>query len=179
MLLGIVGALGAGKGTVVDYLKTKGYRHYSASGYLKEVLISRGVEPHRDTYSELATEIRTANEAGLAKILIERYRNDGEGDAVIEAFHDVGEAEFFKQNEGILIGLDADIHVRYKRAVARGSEKDQVSFEEFKAHIDREEHGGGKHNIRAALALADYTIMNDGSINELHKAVDGFLQKHC
>jgi hypothetical protein len=36
-IIGITGTLGAGKGTVVDYLiKQKNFRHYSISGYLKE-----------------------------------------------------------------------------------------------------------------------------------------------
>ena len=172
MIIGIVGALGAGKGTVVAYLQTKGFRHYSASGYLKEVLISRGIEPHRDSYSALATEIRTADEAGLARILVEKYHADGGGKAIIEALHDVGEALYIKEVGGILLGLDADMHVRYQRAIARGSEKDGVTFEEFKSHINREEHGGGLHNIRAALLHADYTIINDSTREELYAQIE-------
>ncbi|MCU0678435.1 MAG: hypothetical protein MUF19_02505 [Candidatus Pacebacteria bacterium] len=178
MLIGIVGALGAGKGTVVDRLKEKGFRHYSASGYLKEVVLSEGGTPGRDAYSAIATKIRTADEAGLAKILFERYTADGGGDAVIEALHDVGEAAYIKQVGGVLLGIDADIEVRFARAVARGSEKDNVTFAEFKSHIEREENGGGHHNIRAALQLADYTITNDGTIEELQEAVDAFLQNY-
>ncbi len=178
MLIGIVGALGAGKGTVVDYLKAKGFRHYSASGYLKEVVLERGGTPGRDAYSAVATEIREADEAGLAKILFDRYVADGGGDAVIEALHDVGEAAYIKEVGGILLGIDADMQVRYARAVARGSEKDNVTFDEFQSHIEREENGGGRHNIRAALSLADYTIMNDGTIEELYKALDVFIQKY-
>jgi dephospho-CoA kinase len=178
MLIGIVGALGAGKGTVVERLKEKGFRHYSASGYLKEVVLSQGGVPGRDAYSAVATEIRNADEAGLAKLLHEQYTADGGGDAVIEALHDVGEAAYIKEIGGVLLGIDADIQIRYNRAIARGSEKDNVTFEEFKSHIEREENGGGHHNIRAALKLADYTIMNDGTIEELQEAVDAFLQNY-
>lgn len=177
MLIGIVGALGAGKGTVVDDLKARGYRHYSGSGYLKEVLIERGVEVNRDAYSQLASEIRSQDPQGLSKILFERYERDGGGDAVMEALHDVGEVEFVKAKGGIVLGIDAELTTRYNRAVARGSEKDNISFEHFKVQIEREENGGGKHNIRAAMKLADYTIMNDGTMEELHKAVDEFIQK--
>jgi len=31
MILGITGTFGAGKGTIVEYLKTKGFSHYSVS----------------------------------------------------------------------------------------------------------------------------------------------------
>ncbi|MFM2423617.1 MAG: hypothetical protein RLZZ70_2 [Candidatus Parcubacteria bacterium] len=171
MLVGIVGALGAGKGTVVDYLKTIGYRHYSASGYLKEVVLSRGGVPGRDAYSAVASEIRTADTGGLAKVLYERYRADGGGLAIIESLHDVGEVVFIKNNGGVVFALDADLEVRYTRAIARGSEKDNVTFAEFSAHIEREENGGGHHNIRAAMQLADYVIMNNGTLAELHEQV--------
>ncbi len=178
MLIGIVGALGAGKGTVVECLKKRGFRHYSGSGYLKEVLLERGVEPNRDAYSQLAGEIRTADPQGLSKILFERYERDGSGDAVMEALHDIGEVEFVKSKGGIVLGIDADMHTRYERAVARGSEKDNITFEHFKLQIEREENGGGHHNIRAAMKMADYTIMNDGTIEELEVAVDAFIQKY-
>ncbi len=178
MLIGIVGALGAGKGTVVDYLKTKGFRHYSSSGYLKEALQSRGIEPNRDAYSVLASEIRAKDPQGLSAILYERYLQDDGGDAVIEALHDVGEVEFVKKHGGVVIGLDANMYIRYERALARGSEKDSVTFKEFQSHIEREEHGGGNHhNIRAALSLADYIIMNDGTIAELHTQIEDVLSE--
>jgi dephospho-CoA kinase len=178
MLIGIVGALGAGKGTVVDYLKTKGFRHYSGSGYLKEVLLARGVEVNRDAYSKLAGEIRSEDPQGLAKILFDRYERDGGGDAVIEALHDIGEVEFVRTHGGIVLAVDADMHTRYDRAVARGSEKDNITFDHFKAQIEREENGGGHHNIRGAMQLADYTVMNDGTIEELEKAVEVFTQTY-
>ncbi len=179
MVIGIVGALGAGKGTVVDYLKSKGFRHYSASGCLKEVLLSRGIEPNRDAYSQLAGEIRNQDPQGLTKVLYERYQKDGGGDAIIEALHDIGEVEYIKSVGGIVLSLDADVVVRYERAIARGSEKDNISFEHFKAQIEREEHGGGHHNIRAAMKLADVVLQNNGTVAELHAQVDAFLAQYA
>ena len=39
VIIGITGTLGAGKGTIVDYLvNKKSFYHYSVSGYLKEEL---------------------------------------------------------------------------------------------------------------------------------------------
>lgn len=177
MLIGMTGALGAGKGAVVEYLKTKGFRHYSGSGYLKEVLLARGEEINRDAYSKLASEIRANDEYGLARILYDRYITDGGGDAIIEALHDLGETECIKLSGGLILAIDADIETRYQRAVARGSEKDNITFEHFKLQIEREENGGGNHNIRAAMKMADYTLTNNGTMAELHAQIDDFLQK--
>ena len=177
MLIGIAGTLGSGKGTVVAYLKEKGFVHYSASGYLKEVILARGETVDRDAYSKLAGEIREKDPAGLSRILYERILVDGAPDVVMEALHDVGEAEFAKDKGGILLGIDADIPVRYERVVARGSEKDQITFEDFKRQILREEEGAGHHHIHAVLKMADHIIMNNGTVEELHQAVDTWLAK--
>jgi len=175
MLLGITGTLGAGKGTVVEYLKQKGFRHYSCSGYLKEVILARGGTVDRDAYSKLAGEIRGKDPAGLSRILYERILADGASDVIMEALHDVGEAAFVKNIGGVLLGVDADIHVRYERSIARGSEKDHITFEDFTRYIAREEQGSGHHNIRAVMEMTDYTVTNNGSVAELHQQIDQFL----
>ena len=176
MLIGIAGTLGAGKGTVVDYLKTKGWTHYSASGYLREVIISRGEIVNRDSYSKTSGEIRRVDPAGLVKILYSRIVANGVECSIIESLHDVGEAEFIKAQGGILLGVDANLEIRYQRSLLRGSEKDNVSFDDFKRHIEREENGTGHHNIRAVIDMADYVIQNDGTLEELHSQIESFLR---
>lgn len=175
MLIGIAGTLGSGKGTVVEYLKQKGFRHYSGSGYLKEVILARGETVDRDAYSKLAGEIREKDPAGLSRILYERILADGAEDVIMEALHDVGEAQFVKDAGGILLGVDADIPVRYERVIMRGSEKDNITFDDFKRQIEREEQGSGHHNIKAVLGMADAVLTNNGTIEELHLAVDAWL----
>lgn len=36
IIIGITGTLGAGKGTVVEYLKTKGFKHFSVREFLTQ-----------------------------------------------------------------------------------------------------------------------------------------------
>lgn len=175
MLIGIVGTLGAGKGTVVEYLKQNGWVHYSASGYLREVILSRGEVVDRDSYSKVAGEIRRADPAGLARILYERMLVDGAQQVIIESLHDVGEASFIKEVGGILLAVDASVAVRYERSIKRGSEKDNVSLADFTRHIEREENGTDHHNIRAVMTMADYVVHNDGTLDDLHAQIDAFL----
>lgn len=175
MLIGIVGTLGAGKGTVVEYLKHTGYAHYSASGYLRELMVARNIPIDRDAYSRVSGEIRYLDPAGLVRALYERVIADGAPNAVIESIHDDGEAAFIKEMGGVLLGVDADMMVRYDRIIIRGTEKDNVTFEEFTEQIKREETGGGHHNIRSVLGTVDYLIENNGTLEELHTKVDDFL----
>ncbi len=175
MLIGIVGTLGAGKGTVVEYLTQKGFTHYSASGYLRELMVARNIPIDRDAYSRVSGEIRYLDPAGLVRVLYERAIKEGSENAIIESIHDDGEAAFIKEMGGILLGVDADMMVRYDRIIIRGTEKDNVSFEQFTEQIKREETGGGHHNIRSVLGMIDYMIENNGTLNELHQKIDAFL----
>ena len=58
-IIGITGTLGAGKGTIVDYLvKEKGYVHYSVRAFLAEEVKRRGLEVNRDTLTEIGNDLR-------------------------------------------------------------------------------------------------------------------------
>jgi dephospho-CoA kinase len=174
MIIGITGTLGAGKGTVVEYLKDKGFAHYSTSGMFKAILESQGQVARREAYTWLGDTFRTLGPAGPIAIQYAIAEHD-ESDVIIESIHDVPEAEFLKSKGAVVLGLDVSLETRYERISSRGSEKDNVSFEEFKKIATHEEEGGGKHHIRDVINMADHTIMNDGTIEELHDKVEQWL----
>ena len=61
-IIGITGTLGAGKGTIVDYLiQHYGYRHYSVRGYLIEEAERRGLPLNRDTFVVVANDLRATH----------------------------------------------------------------------------------------------------------------------
>lgn len=175
MIIGITGTLGAGKGTVVESLKAKGFAHYSTSGMFKAILESQNQVPKREAYTWLGDAFRSLGPAGPIEIQYEIAKHDS-GDVIIESIHDVPEAAFLKQKGAYVLGVDTSLEVRYERITARKSEKDNVSFEEFKTIALHEEEGGGKHNIRKVIEMADHTIMNNGSLEELHQNVEAWLQ---
>lgn len=177
MLIGIAGTLGAGKGTVVAYLKEKGFVHYSASGALREILRNEGKEETRENMTVLADTLRSENPASPQHIIFEKYKNENPANAILEAIHSVGEVTFLKERGAIILGVDADLETRYTRISARGTSKDNVTFEEFKTIATHEEEGGGQHNIRAVLKMADYMIENNGTLEELHTQVEAVLAK--
>lgn len=179
MIIGIAGTLGAGKGTVVDYLVAKkDFKHYSSSGLLVEILHERGEFVDRDAMGRIAREIRATDPNGVPKLTYERVKKDNPKNAIIEALHTVGEAEFVRSVGGIILGVDADLNVRYARISKRGSEKDNVSFEKFVEQSKREDEGGSPgHNIREVINAADYVLQNNGTLEELHKQIDDVLEK--
>lgn len=181
MIIGIVGVIGGGKGTVVEHLMSKGrFTHYSSSDLLITILEERGEVIDRDGMNRTANELRALDPAGVPAENYKRYEaEDGEGDAIFESIHSVPEAEFIKSVGGVVIGVTADPDVRYERILKRGSGKDGVSKEKFLEQQKREETGGedpNKSHIFAAIAGADFVIENNGTVADLQQKVDEILR---
>ena len=181
MIIGITGSDGAGKGTVVEYLvNTKGYHHYSSRSFILEHIARKGLEPTRNQMRLTANELR--KEYGNDFVVRQAYdaaERDGVAHAVIESLRAIAEAEFLKENGGVLLAVDADQHVRYERVQARRSESDKVSFEEFAAHEELEKNDPDPNGMQkaAVVAMADHVIYNDGTFEELTAKVNDFLAK--
>lgn len=179
MLIGITGTDGAGKGTVVEYLvKQKGYLHYSGRGYLTRELNSRGLPTDRSHLREMGNEFRAQYGNGyLVSVALRQVHEEAWPYLIIESIRAVAEVEALRAAGGILLAVDADVRVRYERIVGRGSASDKVTFEEFVAQETLEMNDPDPHGMQKAqvLAMADYTIMNDGSFEELGAAVEKAL----
>ena len=58
IMIGITGTLGAGKGTIVDCLKERGFSHFSARDFLVKEIEKRGLPINRDSMTSTANAIR-------------------------------------------------------------------------------------------------------------------------
>ena len=73
IIIGITGTLGAGKGTVADYLKNKyGLLHYSARDFIVDEIERRGLPVNRDIMTEVANDLRKLHHPGY---IIEQLYN--------------------------------------------------------------------------------------------------------
>lgn len=175
MIIGITGSFGAGKGAVVEYLvNTKGFTHYSASGFIREEIVRRGMAVDRDALTIVANDLRKEHGASyVIDSLYERARAHG-GDAIIESLRAVAEVRRIKELGGFVLGVDALPGIRYERAYARGSEKDVVSFEKWleQERAETNTTDPTKQDIFGALKDSSVIVSNNGSVEELHRAVD-------
>lgn len=181
IILGITGTLGAGKGTVVDYLvNKKGFKHYSMSGYIKEKLIKKGLEPNRDNLRIVANEIRSKYGPDyITKKLFNRAKKEN-SNVIIESIRNPKEAAFIKfQNNGYLFAVDANQKIRYFRIQKRASEKDNVTFKEFKEQEKKELQSKdlNAQNLPKCILMADFKLDNNGTIKELYEKVEKSLSK--
>lgn len=180
MIIGITGTNGAGKGVVVDYLvQQKGFTHFSSSGRISEELTRRKMELSRTNMRLVGNEFREKYGSGyLVEAALKDAQEMGVTNIVIESIRSAGEADVLKKEGGKLLVVDADRALRYERIFARRSGKDLINFETFVEQEEREWYGiEGEHdmNIQSVIKMADYTIMNDISLEDLYKQIDTFI----
>ena len=171
MIIGITGTLGAGKGTIVEYLLEHGFEHLSVRAFIAEEIVSRGMEVNRDTLTAVGNELRAANSPSYIAEQLYKIAESSGLDTIIESIRTVGEVEALrKEKDFFLFAVDCDIRTRYERIVERKSETDRVDFETFRANEEREMHSDdpNKQNLSRCIALADYRFDNSGDLDNLH-----------
>lgn len=181
LIIGITGTLGAGKGTVVEYLKQKGFKHFSVREYLKQEIKRRGMLFSVDSMYRVANELRTNNSPSfIVEQLYEQAKQSG-GNCIIESIRTPGEAEVLKKlGNFYLIAVDADQRARYQRLIKRkGDEADSLSFERFVFEEKRQmsSTNPNEQNISRCIEMADFRIDNSGSFQDLHQQIDQILKK--
>lgn len=179
MIIGITGTDGAGKGAVVDYLvKEKGYVHCSARAIWEEEFAKRGMTSNRANMRLVANELRaTHGNDFLIKYYLPKIKKEGMARVVIESIRATAEVDTLKKNGGVLIAVDADQRMRYERIVSRGSTTDQISFEKFQEQEAIEMNDPDTNGMQKAkvLQMADHTILNEGTLEELGKKMERVL----
>lgn len=179
ILLGLTGTLGAGKGTVTEYLvKHKGFTYISVSDFLAAEAIRWGREPDRLARRDVANHYRAQSPTALMDAVFAHVPSTAER-VVQEPQHTVGEVRYIQERGGTVIAIDADLKLRYDRIKARNSEKDQVTFEEFSAHqaFEMQQDDPNMQNLGAAIRAADVVLLNNGTREELEQQVDRFLRE--
>ena len=179
IIIGITGTLGAGKGTVVEYLKTKGFNHYSVRNYLIAEIENKDMPVNRDSMVAVANELRAKNSHSF--IIDELYKQavkDEFSKCIIESIRTPGEIESLQTKANFyLLAVDAPAKIRYDRIAERKSATDMVSFKQFVADEAREMTSAdlNKQNLSQCISLADFKIDNSGTIKNLHAQVDKIL----
>ena len=174
-LVGITGTLGAGKGTVVEYLMQKhGYAHMSVRRLLIQIIKERNMPVDRDSMTSVANELRAK---GGPSVIVEQMLSEAQAaghNCIIESIRTPAEAKVLKDSGAQLISVDAPQELRYQRIVTRGSSTDQRTFDEFKSDEAREmmNDDPNKQNLQAVMGMADVRLQNDTSVEDLHRALD-------
>ncbi len=176
IVIGITGHPVSGKDTVADYLVTKGFQKFTFSDFLREEMRALNLPLDRATMSKYATEKKgKLGNDYLCYVIMKRIT----GNTVTPGVRSTEEVKTFRKELGDkfkLITVNAPIEKRYGWSRARQREGDQVSFEEFKRIEDQERNGStGSQEVDKVIEMADITIQNDGTIEDLYRKVDNLI----
>ena len=181
LIIGITGTLGAGKGTVVDYLvEKKDYDHYSVRAFLLEEIRRRGMPENRDSMVLVANELRASH--GPSYVTDQLYDQAAQigKNCIIESIRTPGEiTSLRKQKSFYLFAVDALPAVRYQRIHLRKSETDQVSYMVFLGNEEREmtSTDPNKQNLAECIRQADFVFENNRDKEHLFAQVEMAIAK--
>jgi dephospho-CoA kinase len=180
LIIGITGTLGAGKGTIVDYLvQERGFVHFSVRGFITEEINRQGLPVNRDSMVTVANALRAAHSPSY---IIDQLYNQAivtGKNCIIESIRTPGEVDSLRKKENfVLFAVDADPILRYDRIVMRNSETDRISYVTFVENEAREMQSNdpNKQNIGKCIDQADYIFYNNSTVPELYKRVAEVLK---
>ena len=179
IIIGITGTLGAGKGTIVDYLvQEKGFVHFSVRGFITEEINRQGLPVNRDSMVTVANKLRADHSPSyIIDQLYEQALLTGKN-CIIESIRTPGEVHSLREKENFLLfAVDADPVLRYDRIVMRNSETDRISFKTFIENEEREMQSNdpAKQNIGKCIELADYMLYNNSNVDGLYTQLEKIL----
>jgi dephospho-CoA kinase len=165
-ILGLVGTIGAGKSSAVEYLLTKGFDHIKLSNVIREK--AKLKNPDRGTLQDWGNKLRqTFGTDFLAKEAWKKITRSKSKKFLIDGIRNVAEVRFLRGKENFhLICVDAHPKTRFKRLRIRSSSRDPLTLEEFKEMESRDLNENKEHGqqTKAAMRLADFSIRNDSPI---------------
>lgn len=180
LIIGITGTLGAGKGTVVEYLvDNKDFNHYSVRDYITQEIKKRNLPVDRDHMVKVANDLRAKHSPSFIVDQLYATAVKAGTNSIIESIRTPGEIESLRsKGHFVLIAVDAGLEARFQRIRLRDSETDHINFDKFKEDEAKEMNSSdpNKQNLKKCIEVADFTIHNDGSIKDLCKQVDMILE---
>jgi dephospho-CoA kinase len=180
--IGLTGRMASGKGEVVRILKKNGLRFISLSDIVHREAAKIKTAINRSQMQDLGNRLRMEGGAGiLGKMVRELIEASGPSSWVIDGIRNPAEvAELKKMDRFYLVGIESGVETILERMKKRGRATDTVGETELRAALEREWGTGepeGGQQVGPTLAMADFVIVNNGSLPELEAGLDAVLIK--
>lgn len=176
-IVAFVGLAGSGKSSAVDYLTEKGYPKIYFGGILYKAMEEAGIEITWESQQTFREEIREREGKDfIVKRAIKEARgliDAGQKHIILDGLYTWSEYKILKHEfpgEITVIAIVTPKHLR-KQRMANRPERPMTSEEVDQrdwAEIENIEKGG-------PIAIADYFIHNEGSLEKLHGEIDKVL----
>lgn len=169
-VIAILGMPGSGKGTITDYLESLGHPKIYFGGMVYDEVKKRGLDIVKDEKFVREDMRKLEGMDVMAKRASQKADElfqQGEKTVVFDGLYSWSEYKFLKEKYGqdlTTIAVFTPLKERYKRIVERKDSHRQYTEEDVKRRDYEEIEGIEKGG---PIAMADYTIINDGSIEDL------------
>ena len=151
---------GAGKSTIADGLKPKGYDIVNMGNAVREEAKNRNLEPSRENLGKLMLELREKNGPGaVAELIKPQIESSTSNVILIDGVRSNDEIEVLRKMGNVkLLAIHASTDTRFDFLQKRGRSDDPQTKEHFEERDNRELGVG----ISNSIALSDYAISNIG-----------------
>ena len=178
LILGFVGDLASGKGTICKYLKEKhGVDSYRFSTMLRDIVGRIYVEENRENLQDLSTFLRSRyGQDIMSKVIAKDVQNDPNQIVAVEGIRRPTDITYLQELAGFhLIYITAEPKIRWQRMVLRKENADDATktFEQFL----KDEQAEADKLIKELGQKAQYTIVNNGTIEQFHDEMESVLNK--
>ncbi len=177
LIIGITGKYCAGKSTVCEYLKTKGFVPLSLSDELREIMEKKGLEITRENMIKEGNALRENHGNGyLAKLVLKKIEKDR--NYVVDSLRNPDEIRELKKERNFRLWvLTANENKRFERIIKRQRAGDPKTIEEFKAleAMEAKQENKSAQNIEDCEKMGDMIIENNSSLAELFSKIDDAL----
>ena len=151
---------GAGKSTIADGLKPKGYDIINMGNIVREEAKKRNLEATRENLGKLMLELREKNGPGAIAELVKPQIELSTSDVIlIDGVRSNDEIQVLRKFGTVkLLAIHASTDTRFDFLQKRGRTDDPQTIEHFEERDNRELGVG----ISNSIALSDYAISNVG-----------------
>ena len=151
---------GAGKSTIADGLKPKGYDIINMGNIVREEAKKRNLEATRENLGKLMLELREKNGPGAIAELVKPQIESSISDVIlIDGVRSNDEIQVLRKFGTVkLLAIHASTNTRFDFLQKRGRTDDPQTIEHFEERDNRELGVG----ISNSIALSDYAISNVG-----------------
>ena len=183
MIIAAVGKNASGKDYFLDIIsKQFDIPVISFGDCVRDLADKEGLAHTRENLQYLSEKYMTTyGQDFFPKMMIEKIKGMGLKNVLVSGIRPPSDAEVFKEAFGdqfflVAIVLESD-RLRYERMVARGSARDNVTYEQFLALDQREEE---LFSTSKTIDLADYKfIRGDYSDEVYHEKIRQFYLEYC
>ncbi|MFA5056059.1 MAG: AAA family ATPase [Dehalococcoidia bacterium] len=179
-VIGVIGKNGSGKDEVLKYLRDKYDVPFLSTGdIVRGIAAGEGKEPTRPNLQAISDRyFKERGEGCFVRMVVDKIRENGWKVGGISGVRSPKDVDILRGELGkdfVLIDVYvSDARVRFDRMVKRGEGRDAKAYDDFLKQDKAEEEIFG---VSKAEADADYSLSNDGSLEDLHGSIDELVQK--